>query len=153
MQTNIKTTNGKKLWLEALVNSECTYIGIDKQLVKEEKIKIKPMNRLFKVFNADGTKNGEVTRFALLEVEINGYKEQIDTALINLNSTDIFLEYNWLVKYNPEVNWNTETIEHNIRICYSETKKYSQQITKIKNNKKQERSLRNYQKEENKTTR
>ena len=30
MQTNIKTTNGKKLWLEALVNSECTYIGIDK---------------------------------------------------------------------------------------------------------------------------
>ena len=84
------------------------------------------MNRLFKIFNADGTKNGEATRFALLEVEINGYKEQIDAALINLNSTDIFLEYNWLVKYNPEVNWNTETIEHNIRICYSETKEYSQ---------------------------
>jgi len=28
--------------------------------VKEEKIKIKPTDRLFKVFNADGTKNGEV---------------------------------------------------------------------------------------------
>ena len=45
-----------------------------------------------------------------LEVEINGHKEQIDVAAIDLNSMDIFLEYNWLVKYNPEVNWNTRTI-------------------------------------------
>jgi len=43
--------------------------------VKEEKIKTEPMNRSFKVFNADGTKNGEVTRFAPLEVEIDRHKE------------------------------------------------------------------------------
>jgi len=43
------------------VNLEYTYTKIDKQLVKEEKIKMEPMNRLFKVFNADKTKNGEVT--------------------------------------------------------------------------------------------
>ena len=29
---------------------------------------------------------------------------------MNLNSTDMFLGYNWLVKNNPEVNLNTETI-------------------------------------------
>ena len=35
---------------------------INKQLVKEEKIKTEPMalDRLFKVFNTDSTKNGEV---------------------------------------------------------------------------------------------
>ena len=33
------------------------------------------MDRSFKVFNTDGTKNGEVTRFTPLEVEIDGHKE------------------------------------------------------------------------------
>ena len=61
MQTDVKTSNRKELWLKALVDSGCTHIRIDKQLVKEEKIKMKPTDRLFEVFNADGTKNGEVT--------------------------------------------------------------------------------------------
>jgi len=68
------------------------------------------MNKSFKIFNANKTKNGEVTKFALLEVEINGHKKQIDVAVTDLNGMDMFLEYNWLVKHNPEVNWNTETI-------------------------------------------
>ena len=59
----------------------------------------------FEVFNADGTKNGEVTRFVPLEVKINGHKKQIDVAATDLNSTDMFLGYNWLVKYNSEVDW------------------------------------------------
>jgi len=50
-------------------------MGINEQLIKEERIKIEPMDRSFKVSNADGTKNGEVTRFVPLEVEINGHKE------------------------------------------------------------------------------
>ena len=75
MQTNIKTKNGKELQLQTLVDSGCTHIGIDEQLVKEEKIKTEPMDRSFEVFNADRTKNGEVTRFTPLEVEINGHKE------------------------------------------------------------------------------
>ena len=92
------------------MDSGCTHMGIDKQLVKEEKIKMEPMDRLFEVFNADRTKNGEVTQFASLEVEINRHKEQINVAVIDLNGIDIFLGYDWLVKYNPEVNWNTGTV-------------------------------------------
>ena len=111
MQTNIKISNGKKLWLQVLVDSGCIYIGINKQLVKKKKIKTKPMNRSFKVFNADRTKNREITRFVLLKIEINRYKKQIDVVVTDLNSMDIFLGYNWLVKHNPEINWNTETIQ------------------------------------------
>ena len=59
---------------------------------------------LFKIFNADGTKNREVIRFVPLKMEINRYREQIDIAVTDLNNIDIFLEYNWLVKHNPEVN-------------------------------------------------
>ena len=68
------------------------------------------MDRSFKVFNTDGIKNGEVTQFIPLEVEINRHKKQIDAVVMDLNGTNMFLGYNWLVKYNPEVNWDTRTI-------------------------------------------
>ena len=71
---------------------------------------MEPMNRSFKVFNTDGTKNGEVMWFVLLKVEINRYKEQINAVVTDLNDTDMFLEYDWLVKHNPEVNWNSGTM-------------------------------------------
>ena len=66
---------------------------------------------IFKVFNTDGTKNGEVTRFALLELQINRHKEHIDTVVMDLNGIDMFLGYDWLVKHNPEVNWNSGMIQ------------------------------------------
>jgi len=69
------------------------------------------MDRLFEVFNADGTKNGEVTWFVPLEVKIDRYKEWIDTVVIDLNGTDMFLGYDWLVKHNLEVDWNKETMK------------------------------------------
>jgi len=52
---------------------------------------MKPINFSFKVYNANGTKNREVTRIALLEVEINRHKEHLKAAVTNLNGTDIFL--------------------------------------------------------------
>lgn len=54
-----------------------------------------------------------------LEVEINGYKEQIDIVVIDLNSIDIFSKYDWLVKHNLEVNWNSEIIQFMkyLKIC------------------------------------
>jgi len=61
MYTNIKTKDRNKSKLQALVDSRCTHTGIDKQLVKEKRIRTESINRSFKVFNADRTKNGEVT--------------------------------------------------------------------------------------------
>ena len=77
---------------------------------QRKKIKMEPMDRSFEVFNTNRTKNGEVTWYVLLEVEINRHKEQIDTVFMDLNSMNIFLGYDWLVKYSSEVNWNTGTI-------------------------------------------
>jgi len=71
----MKTKNGKNLKVKVLVDSGCIHTGIDEQLVKEKRIQIKPINFLFKVFNADGTKNGEVTKIAPLEIKINGHKK------------------------------------------------------------------------------
>ena len=38
---------------------------------------MEPLSRSFKVFNTDGTKNIQVTQFASLELEINGYMEKL----------------------------------------------------------------------------
>ena len=70
-----------------------THTGIDKKLVKKKNIKMKLIKFLFEVYNADRTKNRDVTRVVPLEV-----------AVMDLNSIDIFLEHDWLVKHNSEVN-------------------------------------------------
>ena len=75
MQANIKTKNRKNLKVQVLVNLGCTHIDINKQLVKNKRIQTKLINFSFKVFNADETKNREVTRVASLEIEINRHKE------------------------------------------------------------------------------
>jgi len=106
----MKTKNGKKLKVKALVDSGCIHTEIDKQLVKNKRIQTKPINFSFEVFNADRMKNGEVTRMVPLEIEINGYKEQLEAAVTDLDGTDMFLGHNWLVKHNPEVNWKNSTI-------------------------------------------
>ena len=82
-----------------------------RKLVKEKWIQTKPINFSFEVFNADGTKNGEVTKVALLEIEINRHKEQLEAIVMDLNRTDMFLDHDWLVKHNPEVNWKNGTIK------------------------------------------
>ena len=111
MQANIKTKNRKRLKIKTLVDSRCIHIGIDKQLVKDKKIQTKLKNFSFEVFNANGTKNGEMTKVASLEVEINGHKETLEAAVTDLDGMDIFLGYDWLVKHNPEVNWKNSIIK------------------------------------------
>jgi len=90
--------------VKALINSRCTHTEIDEQLVKDKRIQTKPINSSFEVFNTDRTKNGEVTKVAPLEVEINRHKETLEAAVMDLDGTDMFLEHDWLVKHNPEVN-------------------------------------------------
>jgi len=91
MQADMKTKNSKKLKVKALVDSGCTYTGINKQLVKDRRIQMKLINFSFEVFNADRTKNGEVTKVVPLEIEINKHKETLEVVVIDLNGTDMFL--------------------------------------------------------------
>ena len=107
----MKTKNSKKLKVKALVNSGYTHMGIDEQLVKNKRIQTRLINFSFEVFNTDGTKNREVTKVAPLEVKINGHKEQLEAIVTDLNGTDMFLEHDWLVKHNLEVNWKNGTIK------------------------------------------
>ena len=79
-------------------------------VLNNKRIQMKLINFSFKVFNADRTKNDEVTRVALLEIKINRYKKQLEAAIMDLNGIDMFLEHDWLVKHNLEVNWKNGII-------------------------------------------
>ena len=97
---NRQTSKGKgKLNMQAEVKT------------KNKKIQTKLIDFSFEVFNADGTKNGEVTKVAPLEIEINGHKETLEAAVMDLDRTDMFLGHDWLVKHNPEVNWKNRIIK------------------------------------------
>ena len=102
MQAEVKTKNRKKLKVKTLVDSRYTHIEINEQLVKDKRIQIKLINFSFEVFNADRTKNREVTRVAPLEIKINGHKKQLEAVVTDLDGTDMFLGHDWLVKHNPE---------------------------------------------------
>ena len=125
----MKMKNRKNLKVKALVDLGCTHIGINEQLVKDKRIQMKLINFLFEVFNANGTKNGEVTRVASLEIEINRHKEQLEAAVIDLNGMDMFLGHDWLVKYNLEVNWKNGMIQFT---KYSESCKMKHQDIEFK---------------------
>ena len=58
---------------------------------------MKPIDKSFKVFNVDGTKNEKVMRFISLKLEINRHMKKINATVTDLYSTDIFLEYDQLV--------------------------------------------------------
>jgi len=97
--------------VKTLVDSRCTHTGIHEQLVKDKRIQTKPINFSFEVFNTDRIKNGEVTKVAPLEIEINGHKKTLEAAVTDLDRTDMFLEHDSLVKHNLEVNWKNRTIK------------------------------------------
>jgi len=66
----VKTKNGKNLKVKALVDSGCIHMEIDEQLVKDKRIQTRLINFSFEVFNADGMKNGEITKVVPLEIEM-----------------------------------------------------------------------------------
>ena len=95
MQANVKTKNGRKLEVKALVDSGCTHTEIDEQLVKDKRIQTKSIDFSFEVFNADRTKNREVTKVVPLEIEINGHKKTLEAVVTDLDGTDMFLGHDW----------------------------------------------------------
>ena len=84
MQANVKIKNGKNLKVKTLVDSECTHMKINKQLVKDKRLQMRLINFSFEAFDIDKTKNREMTRMIPLEIEINEYKKQLKAVVTDL---------------------------------------------------------------------
>jgi len=83
----IKTRDGRKLKVKALINSKCTNTTITRKTVEEKEIPTKSLPKPFDVYNSDRSRNGKKTikEFVPLEINSNGHIEQID-AVLSINS-------------------------------------------------------------------
>jgi len=109
----IKTKDRRKLKVKALINSGCTNTTIARKTVEEKEISTKSLPRSFNVYNSDGSRNGEKTirEFVLLEINSNRYIKQIAIVVSEIKEMNLFLEHDWLVEHNPEVDWKEEVIQ------------------------------------------
>lgn len=100
--------------VETLIDSGCTHTCISKKIVEQENLPTTKMERPMDALNADGTQNkqGRITDYVQMEIEIEGHKEQIQAPVVQLEDrADMFMGHDWLIKHNPEVDWHKGTIK------------------------------------------
>jgi len=98
----IKTKEGRKLKVKALIGSGCTNTTIARKTVEEKGIPTRLLLKPFDVYNSDGSRNGEKTikEFVPLEINSNRHIEQINAVVSEIKKTDLFLGHDWLVEHN-----------------------------------------------------
>ena len=112
MYPTIRTKDGRKLKVKALIDFRCTNTTIARKTIKEKEISTKSLPKPFDVYNSDRSRNGEETikEFVPLEINSNRHIEQINVIVLEIKETDLFLGHDWLVEHNPEVDWKEGVI-------------------------------------------
>jgi hypothetical protein len=98
---------GKKVQLEALVDSGATTTFINKRLVKSNNLLTHKLASLFNVINADGTSNKseQITDAIRCYLEIETHKSKNQILVTDLGSKDMILGMSFLQCHNPEIDW------------------------------------------------
>src|SRR6266852_4947939 len=98
----------KKINVAALLDSGCDGSSIDHCFVLRNKIPTKQVQNPMRVTNADRTENkhGMIKEYVILRVQIDEHVEELEFAVMQLNSANVFLGLDWLRHHNPLVNWN-----------------------------------------------
>ena len=111
--SKVRTTKGPIL-VNTIIDSGCTTSSISQKLVDKERIPTWKLERSIQVLNTDSSPNtgGRITEKVTVNMNINGHSEQIEASVVHLQDrADIFLGHDWLVKHNPEVDWNNGKIK------------------------------------------
>ena len=61
------------------------------------------------VHNADGmfNKNGSITDYVFLRLSVGDHTEQLEFAVANLGTHNLFIGHEWLKLHNPNIDWKT----------------------------------------------
>jgi len=89
----IKTKDGRKLKVKALIDSRCMNTTITRKTIEEKGISTKSLPKPFDVYNSDRSRNREKTikEFVPLEINSNRHIEQINVVVSEIKETDLFL--------------------------------------------------------------
>ena len=82
---------------------------IDQNYVKKIGFETHKLDVPLRAYNVDGTENkrGTITRYVILNLEINGRKTMTELLITGLGKERIILGFPWLTDHNPEINWKT----------------------------------------------
>ena len=80
---------------------------------KAQGIELEPPDKPIKVYNVDGTLNkwGTITHLVTLNIEIHGRTCKEQFLVTGLGIQRIILEFPWLEKMNPIIDWVKGTLE------------------------------------------
>ena len=98
--------------LKALLDSGSTGSCIGRKFVNDNEIWTRKTAIPVPVHNADGTlnKNGSITDYIFLGLSVRDHMEQLEFAVADLGTHDLFIGHKWLKLHNPNINWKTSEI-------------------------------------------
>ena len=108
---------GYPLAVDSLLDSGATGMFIDVEYVRTQKLQTHPLPRTIPVYNIDGTPNeaGSIKEEVDLICTFGNHSECATFLVTSLGSMGIILGHTWLVKHNPEIDWQTGEVK--IGLC------------------------------------
>ena len=98
--------------LKALLDSGSTGSCISRKFVNNNQIRTRKTAIPVPVHNADGTldKNRSITDYVFLRLSVGDHTEQLEFAVADLGTHDLFIGHEWLKLHNPNIDWKTSEI-------------------------------------------
>src|SRR6266568_5067292 len=104
-----KTNTHEVISGKALLDCGATGSFMDKEFAAKHGFVLWELEFPIKVQNVDGTwnKNGEITHEVDVILEHDYHTEKATFEVCSLGKNELILGMTWLLKHNPEVNWDT----------------------------------------------
>jgi hypothetical protein len=101
-----------KFQTKALLDSGAYSCFIHQRFVAANKLKVTPLGRTIRVFNADGTKNtdGLITSYTQLVVTINDHQHTQNFLVTNIGRQNMIIGHSFLRFHNPDIDWKNDKI-------------------------------------------
>ncbi len=104
-----KTNTHEVVSGKALLDCGATGSFMDKDFAEKHGFALRELEFPIKVRNVDGTwnKNGEITHEVDIILEHDYHMEKATFEVCSLGKNELILGMTWLLKHNPEVDWDT----------------------------------------------
>ena len=104
---------GHPLAVDSLLDSGATGMFINVEYVRTQKLQTHPLPCAISVYNIDETPNeaGSIKEEVNLICTFGNHSERVTFLVTSLGSMGIILRHTWLVKHNPEIDWQTGEVK------------------------------------------
>lgn len=103
---------GQKVQGLALIDSGATLSVINSDFVDKHRLVTHDKKDPFWIHNADGSynKNGLINKSVKGFMQHGEHKEKVFLTIMKIHNHDLILGYDWLIKHNPTMDWNSGSL-------------------------------------------